>query len=275
MLVKIDAREQELIVRCNSTIQSIHKFKGIQIETGALPIGDIIISNNGIDHIIIERKTLADLSASIKDGRYVEQSYRLNGIPHPNHNIVYLIEGDMDKPRFMSFKDRLDKPAIYSAMFSIFYFKGFSLMRTNSVEETATVICNMAYKLAEGLKAGKTGYYSEKQGPTITSEISEANTTETNTNTTEEKNYCSVIKRVKKDNITANNIGEIMLCQIPGVSAASALTIMSKYNTLPNLIKAIQDDDKCLNNLSNVDANGKSRKINKTTIAKIIEFLRT
>jgi hypothetical protein len=271
MLVKIDAREHELIVRCNSTIQSIHKFKGIQIETGALPIGDIIVSNNGIDHIIIERKTLADLAASIKDGRYVEQSYRLNGISHSNHNIVYLIEGDMDKPRFMSFKDRLDKQVIYSAMFSIFYFKGFSLMRTNSVEETATVICNMAYKLAEGLKAGKTGYYSEKQGATITSE---ANTNET-VNTSEEKNYCSVIKRVKKDNITANNIGEIMLCQIPGVSAASALTIMSKYNTLPNLIKAIQDDDKCLNNLSNVDANGKSRKINKTTIAKIVEFLRT
>jgi len=265
MLVKIDAREQELIAKCNSTILSVAKFKDIQIETASLPIGDIIVSYNGIDHIIIERKTLADLAASIKDGRYVEQSYRLNGISHSNHNIVYLIEGDMDKPRFMSFKDRLDKQVIYSAMFSIFYFKGFSLMRTNSVEETATVICNMAYKLAEGLKAGKTGYYSEKQGPTITSEA----------NTTEEKNYCSVIKKVKKDNITANNIGEIMLCQIPGVSAASALTIMSKYNTLPKLIKAIQDDDKCLNNLSNVYANGKSRKINKTTIAKIVEFLRT
>jgi len=274
MLVKIDAREQELINKCNDVIQTIHKFKGIQIETASLPIGDIIVSYNGIDRVIIERKTLADLAASIKDGRYVEQSYRLNGLQHPNHNIVYLIEGDIDKPRFMSFKDRLDKQAIYSAMFSIFYFKGFSLMRTNSVEETAIVICNMAYKLAEGLNGGKVGYYSEKQGPTITSDTNEANTTET-VNKTEEKNYCSVIKRVKKDNITANNIGEIMLCQIPGVSPASALTIMSKYNTLPNLIKAIQDDDKCLNNLSNVDTNGKSRKINKTTIAKIIEFLRT
>lgn len=268
MLVKIDAREQELIAKCNSAIQSNPKLKDIQIETASLPIGDIIVSYNGIDHIIIERKTVADLAASIKDGRYVEQSYRLNGIQHPNHNIVYLIEGDIDKPRFISFKDRLDKQAIYSAMVSIFYFKGFSLMRTNSVEETATVICNMAYKLTDGLKSGKIGYYSEKQGPTIseTKMVEEPNA--------EEKNYCSVIKRVKKDNITANNIGEIMLCQIPGVSPASALTIMAKYKTLPNLIKAIQEDEKCLNNLANIDSNGKSRKISKTTIATIIDFLR-
>jgi len=271
MLVKIDAREQELISKLNTIIQSNPKFKDIQIETASLPIGDIIVSYNNVDHIIIERKTVADLAASIKDGRYVEQSYRLNGIQHSNHNIVYLIEGDIDKPKFMSFKDRLDKQAIYSAMFSIFYFKGFSLMRTNSVEETATVICNMAYKLAEGFKAGKVGYYSEKQG--LTNSISEAKMVEEPN--TEEKNYCSVIKRVKKDNITANNIGEIMLCQIPGVSPASALTILTKYKTLPNLIKAIQEDEKCLNNLANIDTNGKSRKINKTTIATIIEFLRT
>jgi ERCC4-type nuclease len=272
MLVKIDAREQDLIGKCNSAILTVPKFKDIHIETASLPIGDIIVSYDSVDHIIIERKTVADLAASIKDGRYVEQSYRLNGIQHANHNIVYLIEGDIDKPKFMSFKDRLDKQAIYSAMFSIFYFKGFSLMRTNSVEETATVICNMAYKLSEGLKSGKIGYYSEKQGlpNTNTNIIGDAKMAEE-----EEKNYCSVIKRVKKDNITANNIGEIMLCQIPGVSPASALTILTKYKTLPNLIKAIQEDEKCLNNLSNTDSNGKSRKISKTTIATIIEFLRT
>ena len=35
--------------------------------------------------------------SSIKDGRYEEQSYRLNGLSHHNHNIVYLIEGDVNK----------------------------------------------------------------------------------------------------------------------------------------------------------------------------------
>ena len=32
-----------------------------------------------------------------------------------------------------------------------------------------------------------------------------------------------------------DNIGEIMLCQIPGVSSASALAILAQFKTLPNL----------------------------------------
>ena len=46
------------------------------------------------DFLIIERKSLSDLIASIKDGRYNEQSYRLihsSGLYR--HHIVYLIEG--------------------------------------------------------------------------------------------------------------------------------------------------------------------------------------
>ena len=39
--------------------------------------------------LIIERKSLADLESSIKDGRYENQSYRLDGLPVINHNIYY------------------------------------------------------------------------------------------------------------------------------------------------------------------------------------------
>ena len=35
------------------------------------------------------------LNSSIKDGRYVEQSHRLTGYNMHNHNIIYLIEGDL------------------------------------------------------------------------------------------------------------------------------------------------------------------------------------
>jgi hypothetical protein len=94
--------------------------------------GEITIDG---DDYVIERKTLRDLAASIKDGRYEEQSYRLNGLQHHNHNIIYLIEGDMY--HFNAFKDRIDKQTLYSAMFSINFFKGFSVMRSNNIEETA------------------------------------------------------------------------------------------------------------------------------------------
>ena len=242
MLIKIDTREHELFKKCEATISAVPKFSAIKLVSETLPLGDIIINDGTDDCIIIERKTLSDLSASIKDGRYEEQSYRLNGIQHHNHNIVYLIEGDMQ--RFNSFKERIDKQTMYSAMFSINYFKGFSVMRSNTIDETATMVCNMVYKVVSGLKAGKKGYYS------------------------------TVVKKVKKDNITTDNIGEIMLCQIPSISSTTALAILSQFKTLPNLIKSIQEDETCLNAICTTDANGKSRKISKTAIASIIKFLK-
>ena len=42
-----------------------------------LDLGDIIIEYNDIPLIIIERKTIPDLLASIKDGRYKEQKKRI------------------------------------------------------------------------------------------------------------------------------------------------------------------------------------------------------
>jgi ERCC4-type nuclease len=255
MLIKIDTREHELFKKCEATISAVPKFNAIKLVSETLPLGDIII----------------------KDGRYEEQSYRLNGIQHHNHNIVYLIEGDMQ--RFNSFKERIDKQTMYSAMFSINYFKGFSVMRSNTIEETATMICNMVYKVVSGLKAGKKGYYSNflkesKEEVKDESKEEEKEKVEKEEEVNKEKDYCTVVKKVKKDNITTDNIGEIMLCQIPSISSTSALAILSQFKTLPNLIKSIQEDETCLNAICTTDANGKNRKISKTAIASIIKFLK-
>jgi ERCC4-type nuclease len=275
MLIKIDTRERDLIKKCEDLLVAVPAFKDLKIEVHQLPLGDIIICDNEKDNILVERKTLSDLAASIKDGRYEEQSYRLNGLPLHNHNIVYLIEGDLGK--FNSFKERIDKQTIYSAMFSINYFKGFSLMRTNTIDETAFMICNMAYKM--GKETGKKPYFQNKVEEPIKGEqnqiveqnqIGEQILTNQSLGT---KDYCSVIKKVKKDNITQENIGEIMLCQIPGVSSVSAIAILGKFKTLPELIKALQQDPNCLTGITTSDANGKSRKISKTTIETIVKYL--
>jgi len=285
MIIKIDTREQELFKKCEATISAVPKFADIKLVSETLPLGDIIINDGINDCIIVERKTLSDLAASIKDGRYEEQSYRLNGLQHHNHNIVYLVEGDMY--RFNAFKERIDKQTLYSAMFSINYFKGFSVMRSNNMEETAMIACNMVYKLVGGLKSGKNGFYSNTitNIPTIKNSDDNASGDQNNNgdvviNTdsvvkeASEKDYCSVIKKVKKDNITPDNIGEIMLCQIPGISSASALAILAQFKTLPNLIQCLKEDEQCLNTICTTDANGKSRKISKTAIATIVKFLK-
>ena len=296
MLIKIDNRERELIKKCEDLLVAVPAFKELKIEIKQLPLGDIIICSNQndnrqIDNILVERKTLSDLAASIKDGRYDEQSYRLNGLPIHNHNIIYLIEGDLGK--FNSFKERIDKQTIYSAMFSINHFKGFSLMRTNTIDETAFMICNMAYKI--GKDKDKKPYFQNKMEKMVeeNSNLNNGKVVETvveaeeglgaggtgtgaggtGTEGTGAKDYCAVIKKVKKDNITPENIGEIMLCQIPGVSSVSAIAILRQFKTLPELIKAIKEDATCLTGVSTTDAKGKTRKISKTTIETIVKYL--
>jgi ERCC4-type nuclease len=293
MLIKIDIREADLIKSCTFLLGSMPCFKDLQIVTEALPIGDIILCNNAdpsnpVDLLIIERKSLRDLSASIKDGRYEEQSYRLNGLPHHNHNIVYLVEGSME--RMNMFKGHSDKMMLYSAMVSINYFKGFSLWRSGSLDESALIICNGAYKIAKGLREHKAPYYKYVDQsvnsllpllPLLeTTDLKEENTVITTTVNVEhveaehlEKDYCAVIKKVKKDNVTPGNIGEIMLCQIPSISSVTALAILAEFKTLPNLIESIKKDGACLKNLTYTTPAGQTRKISKACIDNVLKYL--
>ena len=280
MIIKVDNREQELLKQIQNLVLFIPAFKQLKVEIAALPLGDIIISDDNEDKIIIERKCLTDLLASIKDGRYEEQSYRLNGLNHHNHNIYYLIEGDVNKAN--RFKDNnIEKLTLYSAMFSLNYFKGFSVMRTFSMEETAIFICNTANKLS---KSEKNAYYEYKSLTNISITNSDYKENQEQNHDTPlekeketveqtDKDYVSVVKKVKKENITPDNIAEIMLCQIPGISSVTAVAIMDKFKTIPNLIQEIEQNETCLKDISYQNTKGQTRKINKTSLANIVKFL--
>jgi ERCC4-type nuclease len=129
-------------------------------------------------------------------------------------------------------------------------------MRSNSLEESATIICNMVVKLLKS--ENKVPYYSSQE------EKQQDDT----------KEYCSVVKRVKKENITKSNIGEIMLCQIPSCSDVSVRAVFQKFKTIAQLIIAIQEDITCLDDIKTTMANGKTRKISKAVIKSIIDFLK-
>ena len=82
MQIQIDVREKDLISlsKDNTSYNIINK---------SLPIGDVILTKNDKELLIIERKTVKDLAASIKDGRYKEQSARLDSTELPNHHIIF------------------------------------------------------------------------------------------------------------------------------------------------------------------------------------------
>jgi hypothetical protein len=152
----------------------------------------------------------------------------------------------------------------------------------------------MAYKLEKEPASGKKAFYqssivhhqqiieeqlsqSTEVEPVTSPENVEVNKKievgEVNEPEQSDKDYVSVVKKVKKENITCDNIGEIMLCQIPGISSVSALAIMEKYKTLPNLLKEIEQNNDCLKDISHTNSKGQTRKISKTCAVNIVKYL--
>ncbi len=258
MLICLDCRERSLFTACKNYLECNENLKNnIHIITENLHIGDIIIKDNDENEkIIIERKTINDLASSIRDNRYNEQSFRLSECNLHNHYVYYLIEGNLST---LTTHSRVTRPSIISAMASLSYFKGFSVHRTLNVSETAEWLIRTADKVR---RETKSPYYSNS-----------VSGIESNNEGKHNESYSSVSKREKKKNITKENIGEIMLMQIPGVSVASAQCIMSKYCNVKNLITKLEDNPNELNTIMTITKTGKERKLNKTTINNIYEFL--
>lgn len=265
MIIEIDVRENKLINLLENLINvNKDKYSKIELHKKQLSLGDIILNHNSRT-IVIERKTINDLAASISDGRYNEQSFRLEQSNIHNHNIIYLIEGDIRK-----FKNtaRITQKALYSSLLSLNIFKGFSVLRTFDLEETANLVLYFCEKM---IKNEKNDFYYNK----IIQQNTEQNTQQNAEDTIIEQKseYVDVMKQSKKSNITTENIGEILLSQIPSVSKAISKRILTEYKTIRNLIYAYEQDNTILNNLKIMDNKGNERKVNKTAIANIINFL--
>lgn len=244
--VKIDCREHDLIPLVKEKLGDI---SNIVVETGSLSVGDIVFTQDDEELLIIERKKVSDLAASIKDGRYKEQSYRLDGHSIHNHNVMYLVEGNMNYAR-------MDKTTLLSSVFSLNHFQGFSVWKTTNIAETAEFLVNSIKYLA---KSKKERYYKETTGSLPTGQ---------------DTDYVSVVKSTKKENVTPQNIGEIMLCQVPGVGAAAAIAIIAHFKSIVNLIADIQEHgEACFKGIEVTASSGKPRKLNKSCVANIIKYL--
>lgn len=248
MKIIIDEREASLYDKCIAVVQS-SDLHTITVTKQVLPLGDILFKTNEDELIyIIERKSLNDLISSIKDGRYEEQSHRLSHNGECSlHQVIYLIEGMMSVLRTPQ-----EKKLVYSCIASLNCFKGFSVLRSNSIQETAEMLVWMADKIDR--TAGKIP---------IVGEIAAVST---------DKNYCTVVKKTKKDNITPENIGEILLCQIPGISSTTAIAIMKNFTSFAHLMEEIKTNPNCLDNLT-CESNGKTRKISKKCLESIFVYL--
>lgn len=126
----VDTREAELI-----------RILGEETIVKQLPVADIwigiseteILSEGGL---LIERKSIRDLEASLLDGRYREQKGRLLALcQEKKAQPMYIIEGALS-----SGTDRLSKKALMKCINRLIFHYNIAVMQTASIQETAELI---------------------------------------------------------------------------------------------------------------------------------------
>ena len=127
-----------------------------------LPVGDIWIGLSGEEispgGIVFERKTIADLEASMSDGRYREQRTRLQAFAQEKGcHLAYIFEGNFDASY------RFTKPILWKWIIRLPFVHKIPYFQTKTVQETAEFIKVFAEKWKDDEKDfrdGKTTTYT-------------------------------------------------------------------------------------------------------------------
>ena len=303
-MIIIDTREGKLIdlIKNTPTFTIPYEIKNLQI-------GDIIISSNKYPEkqLIIERKCMTDMIASIKDGRYKEQKLRLqaevaktmttnitNTNTHTNVRICYLIEGIITDLRLSN-----DKTLLYGSIVSSIFRDNIPLLRTNSLVETLDIITRIHERMSKDI----TDFFTESKveskvesntntdldtQPIINSTIISNSTTNTISDaieidlldTTSNNNlYLQSIKKCKKENLTSKLWNQISLTNIPGISTSIAIKINEKYKSIKLLLRAYDtcnNDDERIKLISEIiltETEKQKRRIGPVIGKRIFEYL--
>lgn len=122
--IKIDNRE------CNEILLgALKKEKDATIHFCRLPAGDYQVG----EYLLVERKTITDLSASIKDGRLFNQAGKLASMPMQS---MIIVEGTASMVQSFG----LTREAIQGALVSLSLIFKIPLLRSRNPEETARLI---------------------------------------------------------------------------------------------------------------------------------------
>jgi ERCC4-type nuclease len=137
-VVKIDYREHALIALLQQRGAVAH------LEVGPLDIGDIHIGTE----LVLERKTEADMCASIRDGRWREQKERLDLLKatDPNVQVGFLIEQVVEPAK----RAALDFNMLQAALVNTLFRDHSLVLYSECLTQTAEYIELLAKKVANG-----------------------------------------------------------------------------------------------------------------------------
>jgi ERCC4-type nuclease len=218
-MLKVDVRESALW----SSLEG--KAVARPMQRMALDLGDVWVESVPPESLdpaapsvfVFERKTLADLAASIKDGRYREQKARLLTHYAPRR-ITYIIEGGGMRWLRAGSANGLAHSVYQGAVFHTLYRDGAHVVFTKDVDETADFLLAFAGKLAAD--PAKFDASGGAASPCVVA--------------------LQGLKRCKMANIDAAACYRMQLCQLPHISSKIADAIATAYPSMPQLIAALQ-----------------------------------
>jgi ERCC4-type nuclease len=237
----IDCRERHLIELfeadvCDCTIKS-------------LDIGDILITDeNEKVYCIIERKSIKDLNASLKDGRYKEQKNRLINNFNKKH-ILYILED------YVSFES-LDDKKLESAVIHSLFRDEIKFVFSRNLTDTYHIVNSIFDRVV------KNPHYFEVSTESA-GDVAQI----------EQKPYFNMTTIKKSSNDDVRSIQKHMFCQIPGISEQTATSLCDHYGGLYKMIVSFQDktEDVISRELNTLKCN--NRKISKRVVDNIIKYI--
>lgn len=234
--IKVDNREGKL--------KELFEEEKIDVMYENLAHGDIQILLDDNILFLFERKTIADLIASIKDGRYKNQKYILDQSGFSSDQIFYIIEGSVKWESTSSVNK-----SVNGAFINTLLRDKIGIFQTKDLTTTFSLIKSILDRVS---KDPEKYLNSTTERQIVTLSINEK--------TTPEKCFIN------------------MLCQIPTISEKTATAIKTRFSTMKNLIselesKSREEQETILSTVKIVDENNKQRKISRKCIENLIDYL--
>ncbi|PWW71734.1 hypothetical protein C7212DRAFT_303145 [Tuber magnatum] len=223
-------------------IQDNLKACGINPITRPLQVGDamwIACERGGrnreivLDHIV-ERKRLDDLVASIKDGRFHEQKFRLakSGLKH----VTYIIEDFTLKEADRTMQDAMD-----TAISSTQVVNGFFVKRTGKLDDTIQYLVRMTKKLAKEYETKDLNLIPDNLLDSSTYQAFRKHLNDRFPEKQFNTNYSIFSTLVSKSaSLNLRDVYLKMLMCVRGISLEKALRIQKMYPTPIELVEAYE-----------------------------------
>jgi ERCC4-type nuclease len=249
---KIDAREHKLKDILMQSIDCEESLAFLSVQCDNLYCGDFIIEIDNVPIVIIERKTLADLVSSIRDGRYLTQKVKLKET-YSDSSIIYLVEGSFNfNPTTPMYVEGMNKYSVISSVINTQIRDKINVVHTDNLQDTFDFLLALLIRVCKNPTK-----YKIDDGTKLEGKKEDV---------------------IKKHKITSKqDMFFYQLTQVPGISAKTAQAFVNKYNNMIDFYKTFTDktNEEKLELLKQItiDDNMKQRKINRKVAENIVQYM--